>query len=300
MSVQLRTRHDWYEGTFDGFDDGRERTELALALGAELTRGKARNGYAECWNFDRDGEQLAQLYGRSARAGELHFVVTGESCDEVVPIVRHLWPEHRLSRADSSVDFSTGVRGTEGAGADAEAKPRTAPGPPPPAAALGFDELDRIAVAFAEEHGVSYRLVTDSAGGATRYLGAPTSEMRVRVYKKSEQLRALHPAAAASVPDGIVRVELQVRPGKRAAKEAAARMTPDELWGLGQWTATFAERLLGFDAPRVATHFRRPSDWQRVLHTFERQWAPSVARRVQQVGVERTRSELLAALGVSE
>jgi hypothetical protein len=199
-----------------------------------------------------------------------------------VPIVRRLWPEHRVSRADSSVDFGTGQRGA--------AKGSAADPSPVPAAALGFDDLDRVAVKFAEEFGVSYRLTTNSDGGATRYLGAPSSELQVRVYKKTEQLRALHPALAATIPDGIVRVELQVRPGKRAVKEAAALMSADDLWGMGRWTAVFALRLLGFDAPRVATHFRRPSDWQRVLHTLEQQYAPGVARRILEVGRERVAS----------
>ncbi|MDQ2647872.1 MAG: hypothetical protein M3020_29010 [Myxococcota bacterium] len=270
MIRALETRFDWYEVTFDGADDGRERTALALALGAEVTRGKPRNGYAECWVFERDGGVLAQLYGRSARLGELHVVTSSEACDEVVPIIRQLWPEHRVSRADSAVDY-----------------------------AADFDALDRIAVGFAVDRGISYRLVSDSNGGATRYLGAPTSELRVRVYKKSEQLRALHPEAAATVPDGIVRVELQARPGKRAVKERASLMGPDDLWGLAAWSQLFALETLGFDAPRVPTHFRRPSDWDRALHYLGQQYGPGIERRVLELGADRVRAEVLEALGLS-
>lgn len=265
----LESRFDWYEITFEGFDDGRERSALALALGGSLSRSKGRNGYAECFAIERDGSTLAQVYGRSARLGELHIVTTSEACDEVVPVLRRLWPEHRISRADSSIDF-----------------------------AADFDELDALAVKFAEARGLSFRLVSDSDGGATRYLGAPSSELRVRVYKKSEQLRALHPEAAADVPDGIVRVELQARPGKRAVKERVATMTADDLWGLGAWSQLFASEILGFDAERVPTHFRRPSDWSRALHFFERQYSPMVQRRAAEVGADQVRAELLEALGL--
>jgi hypothetical protein len=184
-------------------------------------------------------------------------------------VLRRMWPAHWISRADSSVDFSA-----------------------------DFAELDAVAVAFAEDRGLSFRLVSDSAGGATRYLGAPSSELRVRVYKKSEQLRALHPEAVDSIPDGIVRVELQARPGKRAVKERAATMTADGLWGLGAWSQIFAAQILGFEAERVPTHFRRPSDWTRALHYLGKQYAPMVARRVEEVGSEQARRELLLALGV--
>lgn len=268
--MNLGCRFDWYESTHDAMDDGRAPRHLALALGGRVERGKGRNGYATCEMVLRGDDELARVYGHSSREGEIHIVTTSESCDEVVPIIREMWPEHRVSRADAAVDFSA-----------------------------DFAELDERAVNFAKEHGISYRLVTDSAGGATRYLGAPTSEVRARVYKKSEQLRALHPERAAEIPDGVVRVEGQMRPGKRETKEQAARMTADELWGLGQWSQRFAADLLGIDAPRVATHHRRPSEWARMLHFLERQYRPGIERRAEAVGLEATRTEILNALGLS-
>lgn len=265
----LVSRFDWYAATIDAADDGRVSSGLALGLGASLVRGKGRNGYAECWAVERGDDVLAHVYGRSARTGEVHVVASSESCDEVVPLLRRRWPEHRVARADSAVDF-----------------------------AADFAQLDRLAVGFAEARGISFRLVTNSDGGATRYLGAPSSEVRLRVYKKSEQLRALHPERS-DIPDGIVRAELQVRPGKRDVKEATSSMTADDIWGLSAWSRDFAAELLDLDAPRTATHFRRPSDWSRALHFLGQQYAPMVARRAELVGLDQARTELLDALGVS-
>ena len=262
-------RFDWYELTADGLDDGRVPRALALALGATVSQGKGRNGYAVCEVVERDGVVLAQVYGHSAREGEVHITITGEACDEVVPLVRRLYPLHRVSRADASVDF-----------------------------AADFDALDRIAVAFAVEKSISHRLVTDSDGGATRYLGAPSSELRTRIYRKTEQLRALHPERAATIPDGIVRVELQARPGKRAIKEAVSTMAADDLWGLGRWTQALALDVLQIDAPRVATHFYRPSDWNRAMFYLGKQYGPMIERRIEAVGVQQARTEILAALGL--
>jgi hypothetical protein len=270
MIGKLGCRFDWYEVTMDDVDDGRVARALALALGARITQGKGRNGYAVCEVIQRGEDVLAQVYGHSARAGEVHIQTSSEACDEVVPVIRRLWPNHRVSRADVAVDF-----------------------------AADFEDLDARAVAFVEDRGVSHRVMKNSDGGATRYLGALSSENTVRVYKKTEQLRAQHPERAAMIPDGIVRVEGVFRPGKRGVKELAARMEPDDFWGFGKWTMAFAVEMLGVDAVRVPTHFRRPSDYTRSLHFVGVQYGPTMIRRAEDVGVEQAIAELLDAVGLS-
>lgn len=266
-TISEGSRFDWYEVTIDGVDDGRVPAALALALGARTSRGKGRNGYATCTIIERDNDALAHVYGGSSRDGEVHIVASSESCDELVPLIRRLWPDHRVSRLDSSIDFKT-----------------------------DWDRIDALALEYATARGLSHRLITDSEGGATRYLGAPSSELRVRVYRKSEQLRALMPERASEIPDGIVRIELQARPSKRDAKARAATMTADEAWGLGRWTKDFAEAFLSIDAPRTATHVRKPSDWSRSLHWLAVQYGPLVERRAAEVGREAAVAELLEAL----
>lgn len=258
---ELRSRFDWYELTFEGWDDA--ASTLSVVLGGQLRHGKGRNGYAECVEVLRGEDELVRVYSRSARIGEVHLVISGAACDEVVPIVRHLWGTHRVSRADSAVDLEA-----------------------------SFDELDEHAVQLARQRGLTHRLIVDSDGGATRYLGAPSSEARVRVYKKSEQLLALHPDRAASIPRGIVRVELQLRPGKREAKEHAAELSADELWGMSRWAADLAQELVEIDAPRVVTHFWRPSDRSRALHYVGVQYGPLMRAWAAEVGREAVLAEL--------
>jgi hypothetical protein len=268
--IALTSRWDWYEATIDGVDDGRVSAALALSMGGTVSVGKARNGYAHCDVVERDGEVLAEVYGHSARAGEVHVTVTSNACDKVVPWLRERYPEHRVSRADAACDFTA-----------------------------DFDAIDVHVLAFAQDRGISFRLVTNSEGGATRYLGSPTSETRLRVYKKSEQLRALHPEASASIPDGIIRCELVIRPGKRELKERVSHMSPDDVWGLSGWSAGFAEMVLGLTPERVPTHFRRPTNWSRVLHVLSIQYGPSIGRRAEQVGRKAVLDELAEALGLS-
>jgi hypothetical protein len=265
----LLSRFDWYEATADSDFDGRTAPSLAIALSARLTRGRGRNGYAECWQLVRGDELLCEVYGRSARLGEVHLSVTSESCDEVVPVLRRMLPQHRVSRADSAVDVAD-----------------------------DFDSIDVRVLAYAVDRGLSHSLITNSDGGATRYIGSPRSETRLRVYKKSEQLRALHPESATSVPDGIVRFELVVRPGKRAVKEQLAAMSPDDAWGLSKWSRDFAAFIVGLDAERTATHFRRPSNYRGALHWLGKQYGPLMRERAADVGVATAVRELTEALGL--
>lgn len=265
----LDSRWDWYECTFDGADDGRVAPALALALGGRIARGRGRNGYAFCEVVERGDDALVQVYGHSARLGEVHVSVSSESCDDVVPLLRRLYPEHRVSRADSSVDF----------GAD-------------------FDLLDARVLAFANDRGLTHRLITNSDGGATRYVGSDRSEVMMRLYKKSEQLRALHPEKSSDIPDGIVRFELQVRPSKRRFKEILGRAAPDDVWGFSEWSGDLAQMILSIESERVPTHFRRPSDWARAVHYLGVQYGPMAQKRAELVGVDQAARELLIALGL--
>jgi hypothetical protein len=265
-----RSVFDWYQATIEAVDDHRVAPGLAIALSAELRQAKPRHGYGRAHAVCRGEDVLATVYGGSARDGEVHVAMTGAGAQVGVPVLRSLYPSHRASRADSAIDFSA-----------------------------DFDRLEAAAVEFAERRGLKHSILRDSDGGATRRIGSPASEVFVRLYKKSEQLRALHPDRAAAIPDGIVRAELVARPSKRDTKERLGRMESDELWGLGQWSAEYAQEVLGFEPARVPTHFRRPSDWSRAVHFLGRQYRPMVERRIADVGLASARAEVLEALGLS-
>lgn len=262
------SRWDWYEATLDAPEDGRVTLRLAAALRASVTPGKGRNGYARGEHLERDGMTLLSVYSGSPRLGEYHLTTTSESCDEVVPVIRERYL-HRVSRADSAVDFQA-----------------------------DWAPLDAQVLDFAQRKGLSYRLVTDSAGGATRYVGSPRSEVQVRVYRKTEQLRAVYGAAAAHVPEGIVRAEVQVRPGKRPTKELLACSSPDDAWGYARWSGELASELLALDAERTRTHFARESSWSRTSRVLAEQYGRLIRDRAEAVGAEVALAELAEIFGL--
>lgn len=270
LHVDQGVRFDWYQATIDGHkdDEGRVPWALSSLLGGKLSDGKPRHGYAVCKVVEKEGKVLAQVYERSAREGEVHVVTTSDACDDVVPVIRDHWPTHRVSRADSAIDLLA-----------------------------DFAPLDELVLGFAVQRGISFRFTTDDKGGATRYLGSPSSETMLRVYKKSEELRAKYPDQAHAVPEGIVRAELQVRPGKRDAKERLSTSDAADVWGFSQWSTDLAAEVLNMQAVRAPTHFRKPTDWESQLHWLGRQYGPAIRSRARDVGLMDALGEVLAAIG---
>lgn len=266
----MSSRFDWYSATFEHLDAERVAQQLAISTGGSITLGRGRFGYSRRYSIEHSGETLVNVYGGSATAGEVHVEIMSQGCDKYVPLVRELWPLHRVSRADSAHDF-----------------------------AGDFEHFKALCLDFAQGVGISHRLIQDSEGGATLYLGSASSENQVRLYKKSEQLLAKHPERAGEIPPGILRLELQTRPGKRAKKERLSVMKPDDLWGLGRWTQNLAQTILSMDVERVQVEVNPTSDWSRMLHYLGAQYGPGIARRIETKGVEEVRSEVLLALGIS-
>lgn len=268
----LTVKFDWYQCTIVGTDYARTFDALALRLAAELggvlAEGRTAYGYAVCWEIVRDERCLCRVFGKGHTRDEVHLQVTSSSCVEVVPVIRRLFPAHRVSRVDACIDVRE-----------------------------DFDRLDEFVTAVASESGVYQELIVNTLGGATRYLGSRQSPVRARLYKKSEELRARHPEAASEVPDGIVRFEVEVRPHSRK-KADFAEMSPADVFGASRWTRTLLSRIFDLDVEPVHLSFRRPTSWQRTLSTLGRQYGPSVRQRAARVGTAAALDELKAAFGL--
>lgn len=69
--------------------------------------------------------------------------------------------------------------------------------------------------------------VEGSPSGRTYYLGSKSSVVQVRLYEKGKE---------SGGDKNWVRLEIQVRPSKRAGKEKAATYTPEQFWGSSAWS----------------------------------------------------------------
>lgn len=266
-----KLRFDWYGATLSDTPGGDfVASVLASACGGKARRARGRNGYPRAFSIEvSDTEYALVLFGGST-GPEVHVAIPGAGCDVLVPALRAHWPEHRVARVDVSLDL----------------------------VGVDFDGLDQRLLALVGTT-VKHQLITDSEGGATRYLGSRKSDYLMRVYKKTEQLRKVYGKAARSVPEGVVRVEAEVKPGS-ADKSLFADLSPFQVICYRRLGRTVFGEVLGSGLPLWdgdAVH-RKPSSWERLLSVLGSQYGPSVRDRAVEVGGAEVLRELGERFGL--
>lgn len=192
---------------------------------------------------DHSGVEVGSVSWGGKQGERIMIEAKGEGTPAIVDKLRQGVP-HRVTRADSCVDFER-------------------PGV--------FDELLGHVEAIKREH----RLYGSRAGdwddhpelGRSRYLGAPSSPIRSRLYEKGKQPEYRHLARF-----DLVRLELQVRPQKDAKHEYAS-LDALQVWGASKWTRDLAARVL---AAHLGAHpagtVRRDSTRDRALRFMAGQY----------------------------
>jgi hypothetical protein len=236
-SNTLEPVFDWYQATIPAHP---RAIEVALmdALGVEHTNDtKGLRNYAYGMEFVRGGDVVARMMYGGAN-GNPNVWASGEDAQAFASVIRDLWPEHRVTRADSAYDF----RG---------------PG--------SWERLYDAAVSIADRKGLTLNtygdwLRPDAPEGRTLYIGSRKSPVLVRLYEKGKQLRASGVVAPRNSPLDWVRLEIQVRPAKDR-KSIAAGMSARDFWGFSAWTAELHAEVANGDVERVSMHdWRAPDD----------------------------------------
>jgi len=212
-----KSRFDYYQGTVlcDWVTVGDYLADKALVFDAT---GHGMYGYDETYvGVLPGGAKFKMLAGGNHGAPPSVFG-SGEHAPSVAALLRGMpWP-HRVSRADSALDY-------EGDGA--------------------WKTLKDYLILFAQEHEIRLGqagdwINEDDPKGRTLYLGSRKSEKFLRCYQKGRQL---------GDPESTwVRVELQVRP-EGSQREKASSASPDDLWGYAAWPHDLAPWLMGDNAP---------------------------------------------------
>lgn len=232
-------RFDWYQATVPvGPVELLGVLQTELAPGGDVEEGRGRQNYHGSYTVrDAAGERVAVVLAGGPN-GHPNAAASGSATDGFVRLIRERWPNHRVSRLDSAGDVV-------GEGA--------------------YERIEATCREVARARGVSGRAIVpdDPAAGRTYYLGASSSTVRVRLYDKTAESRSrLPPGRRADVPEHWVRVEAQIRPAK-VAKSVFAAVSPDEAWGITQWTSDLAARVFGAEVERVAQQAARVSDHER-------------------------------------
>lgn len=205
---------------------------------------------------------------------------SSDATDVFCDLVRTEWPDrHLVTRLDPCQDFYDG-------------KARR--------------KLTGIMRRMAKERRMTLRVIhnpLDPTAGQTTYLGSESSEYRMRTYDKGwEQFGKLQAQCGRKgmnipkdivfrLPDGVqvqadnwIRAELQARPKDEEARRLAATCTPEEAWGLTDWTHTLAQKAFALELERIYVRAHKRSKDDDALRWMLRQYKGPLLRMLDDLG----------------
>lgn len=253
-------RFDWYQPTISENPIVLVETlKASLAADGEIIEGRGRQNYRQSFRIlDARGERVAEVLAGGSN-GDPNVTASGIVTPRFVEVVREFWPDHRVTRFDAAEDMAQ-----EGA----------------------LDTLEAVCRGLAKDLGIRGRAVVpdDPSEGRTYYLGAPSSDTRVRLYDKTAETRGkLPPERHDEVPDHWARLEVQVRPRKEW-KRYAAQATPEQAWGFAGWTHELAKRALSLQIQRITMQAGRETDDERAFRFMVMQYGPLLQRMLRDLG----------------
>ena len=231
---------DWYSGSYRG--DHRVVVGAVIQNFDALAEGpisRGRHCFAHALRLRADhGLACTVQWGGDLHGDLVHTAFSGWRSGEGASLLRHVLPEHRISRVDVAEDLC-------GPGA--------------------YSQLQRLSARVARHHNLKRsRIVPDNPlSGRTVYLGSRTSTVFVRIYEKGKQVLSCGESGALTVDaqqlgvdlkgfpiETWARCEVEVKP-KAHARAELSRLSPEAFWGCSSWTADLYRDLSGADIPRI-------------------------------------------------
>lgn len=142
----------------------------------------------------------------------------------------------------------------------------------------------------------------DPTAGQTTYLGSETSEYRMRTYDKGWEVYgrlqnkigrgyeipkdiAFNVAGGIEVQaDNWIRAELQARPKDEEARRCAATCTPEQAWGLTDWTHELARKAFSLELERIYVRAHKRSKDDEAIRWMLRQYRGPLERMLGDLG----------------
>lgn len=248
-------RFDWYQATVHAHPIEMAEQLLAdLCPSGVIEPGRGRHNYYQSFTLRTvAGDRLACILAGGPN-GDPNVTASGEITPDFVSWIRERFPQHKVTRFDAAEDF-------QGQGS--------------------WLSLESVCREVATEHQVKGRAIVpdDVSEGRTYYLGAPSSDVRFRLYEKTAELRrSLPPQRWSEVPDDWTRAEIQVRPKNQVVRMFAAEMTPEQVWGFSSWTKDLAMRAMALDVERITTRIARQTDDERAYRFMLKQYGKMLRR----------------------
>ena len=159
-------------------------------------------------------------------------------------------------------------------------------------AVLGNPKVYREKV---REHAALRKLesVANGVRSRTLYLGAPSSRVRVRLYEKGR----FEQQQGHEADSDWFRLEAQIRPTGKDARQLAAHIDPAEAWGMARWTRELAATTMGLNVEPITMQLRREPDYMRAIRNLSRQYGATLAKAIEVEGSWEAVGDLLRANG---
>lgn len=256
--AELLHQFDWYQATVHATPEALIAELMAnLPTGVERVNGKGFNSFASRADLHQEGEIFATVMHGGVNPHP-NVKSTSDHAPALAAVLRHRWPDHRVSRLDVAVDG-------RGDGL--------------------FDEVVRLMSAVGRSHRMKGEKIIpdDLDDGSTYYLGSRSSPLRVRCYEKGKQLFKETGDPVWRNFFDWTRIELQVRPEK-GFKSLAATLEPADFWGCAQWTRDLASGVLDLKPEAVTMKPTRIADHERAMRALTAQYGNTILRHVEKLG----------------
>jgi hypothetical protein len=254
---------DWYQATVHAPLDDVLEGLLGLSDAPRLVHGKGAHGYGHATVVHGSDGAIGKVWHGGTHEHP-HVVLSGDGTQAGVEMIRASFPDHFPSRVDAREDFG-----------DAGAFDRILP------VMLSVAEAQRVKVGCAGDWALTME-------ARTLYLGSPSSATRQRLYDKAAELRAkfaADPVRLATVPQHLARLEAQVRPQTREARQRFATIEPTAVMGSSRWLREVWRGVSGLELEPVQVgKVWRQSDDDRAYCSFLRQYGGLLKRIAEDLG----------------
>lgn len=232
---------------------------------------KPKNGYSEAMSLLLPDLSVAATlwWGGSSQGSGVYAFATGSNAHTFASVIRSLYPEHRLVRADIAVDFNQPAAWVSlNSLAGYLHKNKFVRNTPRYMGDLGMESVD-----------------SPDVKGRTIYLGSRQSVHMARFYEKGKKDNP-------SMPDWV-RVEVEFKP-RGEARYAYASATPAECLAATSLGSELLRVLLNSSAlrPCPAGAVRSLTDFERSANALVSQWSPFIRKLLQ----ERFHGDMLACM----
>lgn len=228
--------------------------QLQEHLGGEWeAEAKGRNGYCHHWVLVRDGETICSglSEGTGDAAGSHQIEAQGHYAVEVREALNAtIGPTgYATARRDTCFDFIDDDAFTM------------------------FHQLAAIGRLMCQQEWMGYEQMGKGwlvpGGTMTIYLGSRSSVAYMRIYTRG--LKTL--AEGGQDDPRRVRVEIEVKPSKKAGKESLSMVDDHALFGCAKWSQEFMRRagIEGIDRVKVGAIWK-PSDQDKAIHHLMTQY----------------------------